>query len=46
MNINIDMENFFSTLPVIGKGMLGIFAVTVVIIILTYIINKATENRD
>lgn len=46
MNINIDMENFLSTLPVIGKGMLGIFAVTVVIIILTYIINKATENRD
>ncbi len=46
MNINIDIQNFLSTLPVIGKGMLGIFAVTIVIIILTYIINKATENRD
>ncbi len=46
MNINIDIQNFLNTLPTIGKGMLGIFAVTIVIIILTMIINKVTENRE
>ena len=46
MNVNINLENFLSTLPTIGKGMLGIFAVTIVIIAITMLINKLTENRE
>lgn len=46
MKINIDIENLLSTLPIIGKGMLGIFAVTIIIIAITMIINKVTENRE
>ena len=45
MNINIDIANFLETLPIIGKGMLGIFAVTFVIIVLMAIMNKLTENK-
>lgn len=36
MNIN----GFLSTLPVIGKGMLGIFVVTAVIVLVIYLLNK------
>ncbi len=36
MNIN----GFLATLPVIGKGMLGIFVVTAVIVSIIYLLNK------
>ena len=36
MNIN----GFLATLPVIGKGMLGIFVVTAVIVLVIYLLNK------
>ena len=46
MKINIDIENLLSTLPTIGKGMLGFFAVSIIIIAISMIINKVTENRE
>ena len=40
MNFNINTEAFLSTLPYMGKGMLGIFVVTLVIIVSIMILNK------
>ncbi len=40
MNINA----FLETLPVMGKGMLGIFAVTLVIILAMMALNKFTSK--
>lgn len=36
MNINA----FLSTLPIMGKGMVGIFAVTLIIVIAMVLLNK------
>lgn len=41
-----DVSNFLESLPTIGLGMLGIFIVTFVIIIITSLLNKATENKE
>ncbi|MBO5008866.1 MAG: hypothetical protein J6D26_08530 [Clostridia bacterium] len=39
--MNIDVNAFLSTLPIMGKGMLGIFAVTVVIVAAMMLLNRA-----
>jgi len=44
MNINVDA--FLETLPVMGKGMLGIFIVTGVIVLAIYILNAVTGKKD
>ena len=44
MNFNINTEAFLSTLPYMGKGMLGIFVVTLVIIISIMILNRVGNN--
>jgi hypothetical protein len=44
MNFNINTEAFLSTLPYMGKGMLGIFVVTLVIIVSIMILNKVGSN--
>ena len=36
----MNTQAFMQTLPIMGKGMLGIFAVTVVIVICVTILNK------
>ena len=47
-----NVDNFVSTLPVMGKGMLGIFIVTAAIILTVILLNKFTskppkkENED
>lgn len=41
MNFNV----FFSTLPIMGKGMLGIFIVTAVIIVVMMLLNKFTGEK-
>ncbi len=46
MGINFSLENLINTFPIIAKGMLGIFVVTIVIISITYIINGATKNKE
>ena len=43
MNLNIDA--FLNSLPMMGKGMLGIFAVTIVIILMIDLINKVTAAK-
>ena len=46
MEFKIDVQNFLSSLPTIGWGMLGIFAVIIVIMIITVILNKITEKSE
>ena len=38
--MNINVEAFFNVLPVIGKGLAGVFIVTAVIILSMIILNK------
>lgn len=44
MSINVDA--FLKTLPIMGKGMLGIFIVTLVIILVITILNKITTSKN
>ena len=39
-----NVDNFISTLPVMGKGMLGIFIVTAAIILTVILLNKFTSK--
>ena len=43
MNLNIDA--FLNSLPMMGKGMLGIFAVTIDIILMIALLNKVTAAK-
>ncbi len=42
MNFNV----FLSTMPIMGKGMLGIFIVTAVIIVIMMMLNKFTGKKQ
>ncbi len=42
---NNQLENMVHTLPMMGKGMLGIFIVTVIIIVSVVILNKVTNKK-
>ncbi len=42
---NSNLENTVYTLPMMGKGMLGIFIVTVIIIAAVAILNKVTSDK-
>ena len=42
-DMNISIDNLMTALPIMGKGMLGIFVVTVVIILTVMILNKVTS---
>ena len=44
MNLNIDA--FLNSLPMMGKGMLGIFVVTIVIILMIALLNKVTAAKS
>ena len=44
MNLNIDA--FLNSLPMMGKGMLGIFVVTLVIILMISLLNKFTTRKQ
>lgn len=39
-------EEFLNTLPIMGKGMLGIFIVTGIIIVVMIILNKVTKDKE
>ncbi|MGM9645278.1 MAG: hypothetical protein ACI3XS_01115 [Eubacteriales bacterium] len=41
----MNTEQFLQSLAIMGKGMLGIFVVTLVIILMIAILNFATKNR-
>ncbi len=45
MKFNIDVAKFLETLPFMGKGMLGIFIITVVIIAAMLILNKIGSDK-
>jgi len=40
MNFHIDVPAFLSTLPIMGKGMLGILLVTGIIIVSVMVVSK------
>ena len=42
--MNVDL--FLSTLPMMAKGMAGIFIVTAVIILTMYILNALTKEKN
>lgn len=42
--INISFDAFMQSLPVMGKGMLGIFIVTAIIVLSILILNKVTSK--
>jgi Na+-transporting methylmalonyl-CoA/oxaloacetate decarboxylase gamma subunit len=37
--MNIDVQGFLDTLPIMGKGMAGIFIVTIILITSIYVLN-------
>lgn len=43
--LKFSVENFLNSLPIMGKGMLGIFIVTIVIILVVGILNKVTAPK-
>lgn len=40
------VDSFMETLPIMGKGMLGIFVVTAVIILVVLLLNKLTNKGE
>ena len=44
--MNLNVNAFMETLPIMAKGMLGIFAVTAVIIAAVIILNKVCSGID
>lgn len=45
MSFKINIQAFLETLPMMGKGMLGIFIVTGVIILTVVLLNKLTSAQ-
>ena len=45
MNFEISIDKLLTALPIMGKGMLGIFLVTRVIGGVVYALNVATRNK-
>ncbi len=44
--MNIDFNAFLNSLPYMGKGMLGIFVVTIVIVLVVNALNNIPEKKD
>ena len=45
MNFEISIDKLLTALPIMGKGMLGIFLVTLIIVGVVYALNVATRNK-
>lgn len=43
---DVESQDFYRSLELMGKGMLGIFIVMVLIFVLIAVLNKATKNKD
>lgn len=41
----LDVEQFLMTLPIMGKGMLGVFLVAGAIILVMYLLNRTTSGK-
>lgn len=46
MDFKINTDAFMDSLPIMGKGMLGIFIVTGVIILSIFILNKICRKKE
>lgn len=44
--MNISIDRFIDALPIMGKGMLGIFIVTIVIILVVRLLNQFTSHKE
>ena len=44
--MNFNVEYFMNALPVMGKGMLGIFIVTIAIVLVVYLLNSMPAIVD
>ncbi len=44
MTFQFSPEAFVTSLPIMGKGMLGIFIVTAIIVLVIYLLNKITSK--
>ena len=44
--MELNVERFLETLPIMGKGMLGIFVVTAVLILGVWVMNRLTSKKD
>ena len=44
--MEFSIEKLIGVLPIMGKGMLGIFIVTIVIILIVALLNKITTPKD
>ena len=45
-NFEFSIDKFLNSLPIMGKGMLGIFVVTLVIILVVSVLNTVTSKKD
>ena len=43
---DVESQDFYRSLELMGKGMLGIFIVMVLIFLLIAVLNKVTKNKD
>lgn len=44
--MSFSVENLLATLPIMGKGMVGIFVVTAIIILSVMALNHLTSRKD
>lgn len=44
--MQFSIENFLSSLPYMGKGMLGIFIVTAVVVVVVNALNSLPEKEE
>lgn len=42
----MDLNSLSQTLPIMGKGMLGIFIVTLVIVLVVILLNKVFSSKE
>lgn len=46
MEVSMNFSAFLSVLPYVAEGMLGIFAVTIIIIACIWLLNKVTSKKE
>lgn len=44
--MNINWDNVMATLEVMGKGMLGIFATIIIVMIVVFLLSKTGKKKD
>ena len=44
--MNTDWNDVMKTLEIMGKGMLGIFATVIIVMIVVFILSKTSKKKD